>query len=230
VRFNVLTGLAGTGKTAMLEQLRAAGEQVVDLEGLAAHRGSSYGRIGITALQPTQPEFDGLVRSALAACDPGRPVWLEDEGPHIGSLWLPAEVAVAITNADTAELSRPLEERVQRLVATYGSADPQELINATQRIRRRLGNPRADRAISHFHAGRPDTAIRVLLEYFDHGYALRAAHTTRCRLMQPLIESLDRNLPETEAPPPFQTAEAVLRALPRRKARQHTASDPPTVS
>jgi tRNA 2-selenouridine synthase len=184
VRFNVLIGLAGTGKTAMLEQLLAAGEQVVDLEGLAAHRGSSYGRIGITAPRPTQPEFDGLVRNALAACDPGQPVWLEDEGPHIGSLRLPSEVATAIANADTVELSRPLEERVQRLVATYGSADPQELINATQRIRRHLGNSRTDRAISHFHAGRPDAAIRILLEYFDHGYALRATRTTR-RVLPP---------------------------------------------
>jgi tRNA 2-selenouridine synthase len=184
VRFNVLIGLAGSGKTAMLEQLRAAGEQVVDLEGLAAHRGSSFGRIGITAPQPTQPEFNRLVRNALAVSDPGQPVWLEDEGPHVGSLRLPSEVAAAIANADTVELSRPLEERVQRLVTIYGSADPRELINATQRIRRRLGNSRTDRAISHFHADRPDAAIRVLLEYFDHGYVLRATHTTR-RALQP---------------------------------------------
>ncbi|GAA2093903.1 hypothetical protein GCM10009841_03950 [Microlunatus panaciterrae] len=196
MRFHVLTGLAGTGKTAMLERLLAAGEQVVDLEGLAAHRGSSFGRIGITTPQPSQPEFDGLVRSALAGWDPRRPVWLEDEGPHIGSLRLPREVAMAIANANTVELSRPLEERVQRLVATYGSADPRELINATQRIRRHLGNPRTDRAISHFHAGRPDAAIRVLLEYFDHGYALRASRTARQALPAGELPEVIRSPPE----------------------------------
>lgn len=179
MRFYVLTGLTGTGKTAMLEQLRAAGEQVIDLEALAAHRGSSYGRIGIPAPQPTQLTFDSLVRDNLATCDHSQPVWLEDEGPHIGSLRLPSKITTAIANAHTVELSLALEERIQRLVATYGSADPQELINATQRIRRRLGNSRTDRAISHFHAGRPDGAIRVLLEYFDQGYALRATHTSR---------------------------------------------------
>jgi tRNA 2-selenouridine synthase len=179
VRVIVLTGLPGVGKTAMLDRLAAAGEQVVDLEALAGHRGSSYGRVGLASVPPTKPEFDTLIASTLAACDPARPVWLEDEGPHIGRLWLPGEVVNAIATAETVELSCPLDERVERLCATYGTADPEELIAATQSIRRRLGNSRTDRAISHFHAGRPEAAIRVLLEYFDEGYALRAAGDTR---------------------------------------------------
>lgn len=172
----VLTGLAGSGKTAMLARLAADGEQVVDLEGLAAHRGSSFGRIGITRPQPGQAAFDALLHDAFAGLDPERPVWLEDEGPHLGPLWLPPELVTAIRAAPAVDLPTPLEERVARLVTTYGRADPAELVAATQRIRRRLGHSRADRAISHFHAGRPDRAIRVLLEYFDEGYA------RRCRL------------------------------------------------
>jgi hypothetical protein len=182
MRVVVLTGLAGVGKTAMLGQLAAAGEQVVDLEELAAHRGSSFGRIGITAPQPSEPDFHALVRIAVAALDHDRPVWLEDEGPHIGSLWLPPEVTDAIAAADTVEITAPFEDRVRRLTATYGCGDRAELINATQRIRRRLGNSRTDRAISHLHAGRPEAAIRVVLEHFDHGYARRAALDTRRRL------------------------------------------------
>ena len=92
MRFIVLTGLPGVGKTAMLERLAAAGEQVIDLEALAGHRGSSFGRVGLTSTEPTKREFDALVSRALAACDPARPVWLEDEGPHIGRLWLPDEI------------------------------------------------------------------------------------------------------------------------------------------
>ena len=179
MRVIVLTGLPGVGKTAMLDRLAAAGEQVIDLEALAGHRGSSYGRVGLTSVEPTKPEFDTMITTALAACDPARPVWLEDEGPHIGRLWLPDEIVSAIATAETVELSCPLDQRVERLYATYGTADPEELIAATQRIRRRLGNSRTDRAISHFHAGRPEAAIRVLLEYFDEGYALRAAGDTR---------------------------------------------------
>jgi tRNA 2-selenouridine synthase len=179
VRFIVLTGLPGVGKTAMLERLAAAGEQVIDLEALAGHRGSSFGRVGLTSTEPTKREFDALVSRALAACDPARPVWLEDEGPHIGRLWLPDEIVSRIVTSQTVELSCPRDVRVARLCATYGTADPDELIAATQKIRRRLGNSRTDRVISHFHAGRPEAAIRVLLEYFDEGYALRAAGDTR---------------------------------------------------
>jgi tRNA 2-selenouridine synthase len=182
VRVIVLTGLAGVGKTAMLRQLAIAGEQVLDLEGLAAHRGSSFGRIGITAPQPSAAEFHAVVRSAVAAFDHDRPVWMEDEGPHIGDLWLPPQVTHVIAAADTVLITAPFEDRVQRLTATYGCGDRAELINATQRIRRRLGDSRTDRAISHFHAGRPEAAIRVLLEYFDHGYSRRAAHDARHRL------------------------------------------------
>jgi len=182
VRVIALTGLAGVGKTAMLGQLAAVGEQVLDLEGLAAHRGSAFGRIGIAAPQPSESEFHLRVRNALASFDRDRPVWLEDEGPHIGSLWLPREVIQAIAGADTVQITAPLEERLRRLTDTYGRADRADLINATQRIRRRLGNSRTDRAISHFHAGRPEAAIRVLMDYFDDGYARRGALDTRRRL------------------------------------------------
>jgi tRNA 2-selenouridine synthase len=182
VRVIALTGLAGAGKTEVLGRLAAAGEQVLDLEALAAHRGSSFGRIGITAPQPSEPDFHALIRRAWASYAGDRPVWLEDEGPHIGRLWLPREVARAIATAETAEITAPLDERIRRLTAVYGRGDPADLIDATQRIRRRLGNSRTDRAISHFHAGNPAAAIRVLLGYFDDGYARRAAGDTRRRL------------------------------------------------
>lgn len=86
-------------------------------------------------------------------------MWLEDEGPHIGSLWLPAEAVAAIAGAETVQLTSCVDARVARLTATYGSADPAELIATTQPMRRRLGNSRTDRAISQFHTGPPDAAI-----------------------------------------------------------------------
>jgi hypothetical protein len=109
-------------------------------------------------------------------------VWVEDEGPHIGPLWLRRDVSAALATADTVKVTLPFDARVARLAATYGTADPATLIAATQRIRRRLGNSLADRAISHFHAGRPEAAIAVLLAYFDEGYARRAAADQRRRL------------------------------------------------
>lgn len=182
MRFVALTGLPGVGKTEMLGRLAAAGEQALDLEALAGNRGSSFGRVGLSVEQPSEAEFHRLISAALAAFDPERIVWVEDEGPHIGRLWLPPTIVAALAEAETVELTCPYEQRVQRLTATYGTADPAELIAATQQIRRRLGNSRTDRAISHFHAGRPARAIEALLEYFDEGYTLRAAGDRRKRL------------------------------------------------
>lgn len=179
MRFIVLTGLAGAGKTDMLARLAASGEQIIDLEALAVHRGSSYGRIGLSAPQPSASEFHALVAAALAACDEERPVWLEDEGPHVGRLWIPYDIIDAVATAETVEMTCAREGRIARIAATYGTAAPADLIAATQQIRQRLGNSRTDRAISHFHARRPDAAVRVLLDYFDEGYALRAAGDTR---------------------------------------------------
>lgn len=182
MRFVVLTGLPGVGKTDTLALLAAAGEQVLDLEALAGNRGSSFGRVGLSVREPSEQEFHRLIDAALAAFDATRIVWAEDEGPHIGRLWLPRAIVAALGQAETVELTCPVEQRVERLTADYGSAPVAELVEATQRIRRRLGNRRTDRAISHFHAGRPQAAIRVLLEYFDAGYALRAAGEARPRL------------------------------------------------
>lgn len=182
MRFIVLKGLAGSGKTDLLAQLAAAQEQVLDLEALAAHRGSSFGRIGLSRPQPGQRQFDALVERTLAGLDPGRPVWVEDAGPHLGPLWVPDRLRAALARAQVLAVRTSLEERIERLTRTYGHSDPADLIDATQRIRRRLGNPRSDRAISHFHAGRPEAAIRTLLEYFDEGYQRRATRDTRREL------------------------------------------------
>ena len=193
MRFVALTGLPGVGKTEMLGRLAAAGEQALDLEALAGNRGSSFGRVGLAVDEPSEEEFHRLIGDALAGFDPARILWVEDEGPHIGRLWLPSDVVRALAGAETVELACPIEQRIERLVATYGTADPAELIAATQQIRRRLGNSRTDRAISHFHAGRPERAIKVLLEYFDDGYTQRAAGDRRKPLPDDEVPAAIRN-------------------------------------
>jgi tRNA 2-selenouridine synthase len=164
----VLAGLAGTGKTALLHSLRAAGEHVLDLEALAGHRGSAYGGLGLPP-QPPQAVFDHAVFSASVA---GR-VWIEDEGAFVGSLTVPAWLRARVQAAPMLLIEAPLEERIARLVTDYGGFEPRLLIRATQRIRRRLGGPIADRAISHFGRGHPDAAIAALLPYFDAAYRHR---------------------------------------------------------
>jgi tRNA 2-selenouridine synthase len=88
LNFQVLCGRTGSAKTRLLQALAVAGAQVLDLEGLAAHRGSLLGAVPGTA-QPSQKRFDTLCWQALKAFDPERPVFVESESRRIGALRVP---------------------------------------------------------------------------------------------------------------------------------------------
>lgn len=126
--------------------------------------------------QPDQSDFDAAVRAGLVEADV---VVVEDEGPFVGSLTVPADLCRAIETAPVIEVVASFDERVARLVRTYGHLDPRALIRSTQRIRRRLGNPTADRAISHFAAANPEAAIATLLRYYDTAYHYRSDRLAR---------------------------------------------------
>jgi tRNA 2-selenouridine synthase len=175
----VISGLAGVGKTALLESLSCSGAAVLDLEGLAGHRGSAFGGLGRPP-QPAQSAFDSAVRSALDGFSSGAgPVYVEDEGAFVGSLTVPAPLRAAIEATPVVEVVAPLESRIARLAADYGWIDPELLIRATQRIRRRIGDRVADQAVSQFAAGQPDAAIAALLPHFDSAYRHRWASLAR---------------------------------------------------
>ena len=111
-RFHVLCGPTGCGKTRLLNALTQVGAQVLDLEGLASHRGSLIGDIPGIA-QPTQKWFDSLLVDKLRRFDPRRPVWVESESKKIGAVQLPAELLEAIHSGTIFSISAPMTERVK---------------------------------------------------------------------------------------------------------------------
>lgn len=174
----MLAGLAGAGKTATLHALAAAGEQVLDLESLARHRGSAFGGLGMER-QPSHRTFVHTVRTALAAADPVRPLWVEDEGPFIGRVGLPPELVRRLAEAPVIELRPPLAERIARLVEEYGSTPPEALIAAVGRSAARLGPAVSAAACAAIRSGDLPGAVGVLLPAYDAAYAHRAARLHR---------------------------------------------------
>jgi tRNA 2-selenouridine synthase len=174
----VLAGLTGSGKTELLHALARAGEQVLDLEGMASHRGSAFGGVGLPP-QPTHREFVRSVRRAVAAADRERVLWVEDEGPFIGRVGLPAELVDRISSAPMVELRAPREARVQRVVATYARAGGAELEAAICRSIDRIGAPCAAAAATHVRTGDLAAAVRLLLPAYDEAYLHRMARTPR---------------------------------------------------
>ena len=112
----LLDGNTGSGKTALLPRLAAQGLQVIDLEGLARHRGSLFGGTGG---QPSQRSFEGALAMACGAIDPARPVVIEAESAKIGDLRLPPALWKAMQAAPRIEVAAPPSARVAHLLTAY---------------------------------------------------------------------------------------------------------------
>lgn len=123
----LLDGDTGTAKTALLAEVARQGGQVIDLEGLARHRGSIFG--AEAGGQPAQKGFESALALVMARLDPARPVLIEAESPRIGALRLPPALLVAMRAAPRIEIAAPLAERAGHLARAYAdlTADPARL-------------------------------------------------------------------------------------------------------
>ncbi len=165
----ILAGMTGTGKTDILDALAYRGEQVLDLEKLANHRGSSYGNIGQLP-QPTNEQFWNLITIYWAKLNRQKLIWIEAESKGIGICRIPQEIVDQMMRSPVIEVTRSREERVQLLVNTYGNATVEALIKATQRIRKRLGGERTKQAIEWIEKGNLARACQIILDYYDQTY------------------------------------------------------------
>jgi len=116
--FRVLCGATGSGKSRLLHALAAQGEQVLDLEALANHRGSVLGLVPGSP-QPTQKAFDSALWAALQRLDAARPVWIESESKKVGEVRVPEALVQRMRAAPCVRVDMPVEARVHLLMADY---------------------------------------------------------------------------------------------------------------
>lgn len=130
----VLDGNTGSAKTEVLNMLPARGVQVIDLEGLARHRGSLFGSLGA---QPSQKAFEAALAMAIAALDPTRPVVIEAESSKVGERRLPPEIWKAMVAAPRVAIAAPLAARAAYLTRAYAdmTADPARLAATVELLR-----------------------------------------------------------------------------------------------
>jgi len=141
--YQIIGGLTGTGKTLILKQLGKQGAQILDLEGLANHRGSLLGEQWQSP-QPSQKYFESLLLETLQNLDPNRPVWVEAESNKIGQIYLPQALWQKITQAGCIEIQVPLVARIQWLLQEYPqmTAHPNLLKNKLQKLQSRHSRKR----------------------------------------------------------------------------------------
>ncbi|MBK6832366.1 MAG: tRNA 2-selenouridine(34) synthase MnmH [Flavobacteriales bacterium] len=165
----VLGGYTGTGKTETLHHLRTLGEQVIDLEAIAHHKGSSFGALGEKP-QPTTEHFENLLWAELKKLDRTTAIWVEDESLMIGRAKIP-QVFFDRMRASTlffAEMS--MEERADRLVLDYGKFPVEQLAESVKRIEKRLGPQHCKNALAALKEGDLRTVAVITLTYYDKTY------------------------------------------------------------
>jgi tRNA 2-selenouridine synthase len=116
--FRVIHGPTGSGKSRLLGALRKAGAQVLDLEDLAAHRGSVLGNLPDRP-QPSQKWFESQLLAALSALDPAKPVFVEGESKKIGQVQVPEALIARMRSSPCVRIDAPLEVRVTLLLDEY---------------------------------------------------------------------------------------------------------------
>ena len=165
----VLGGKTGSGKTEILHELRKLGEQVLDLEQLAHHKGSSYGAIGQLA-QPSSEHFENKIYTEWRQFDPTRRVWVEDESRSVGRCQVPDGLWVQMKNATLVLVDMDKTQRIERLVREYACFEKELLVDATHRIAKRLGGQHREYAIAALEEGNFAAVAEITLTYYDKAY------------------------------------------------------------
>jgi tRNA 2-selenouridine synthase len=206
----VLGGLTGSGKTFILEELSKLGEQVIDLEGLANHRGSAFGSLGMPP-QPTSEHFTNLLYDKYSDIDRSVRLFLEDESRNIGAVFMPDNVYNVIRNSPVIAVMTDADTRMPHLMEEYGKFDPALLVTALERISKRMGGDNSKRAIEAVNRGDIRTAIEMVLVYYDKSY--RYGLSKRDSKMVTILETVTGN--------PEENAKKVIKAA-NRLARKKT--------
>lgn len=165
----LLGGPTGCGKTAILASMKSLGAQVIDLEGVAHHKGSAFGGIGQSP-QPTNEQFENDLFANWSELDGRIPVWLEDESRMIGTVTLPDPVYQKICGSVLIRLEVDRRIRITNLVKEYSGACKEKLETALRRIAQRIGGTNLRDALEAL--GRDDFSkvAEIVLHYYDKAY------------------------------------------------------------
>jgi len=165
----VLGGMTGSSKTHILRYLKGIGEQVLDLEKIANHKGSAFGALGQPP-QPTTEQFGNLLFSQWKDLDMHKSFWVEDESRNIGTVFIPDEFYLNMQDTPVIVLEMDLRTRLPRLMEEYSAYSPESLKESILKISKRLGGDNTHQAIKAVEEGKIDQAIEISLIYYDKAY------------------------------------------------------------
>jgi len=199
----LIGGKTGTRKTDLLNQINKENIHVIDLEGIANHRGSSFGSLGMDK-QPTTQQFENFLAESFDEFhkNNANEIWLEAESSSLGKCRIPNILYSKMRKAPILEIIRTRDERIENLVKVYSQNSQSELKNAVDRIRKRLGPQRTKEALLAIEKKDWSKACEALLDYYDRCYQYELEKTKNIEsidlsglnLKSSLIKILNKNL------------------------------------
>lgn len=165
----LLGGYTGSGKTELLQGLKNEGEQILDLEGLANHKGSAFGSLGQQD-QPTTEQFENMLSKEISSLDVNKRVWVEDESHNVGKVFLNQPFWEGMRSSPLIRVDTPYEIRLERLMRDYACFDTEGLATSIKKIEKRLGFDKCKKALEACNSGDRDTSARICLDYYDAAY------------------------------------------------------------
>jgi tRNA 2-selenouridine synthase len=165
----VLGGMTGSSKTHILRRLKSSGQQVLDLEQLANHKGSAFGSLGQPP-QPTTEQFANFLYNEFTRLDRDLLFFVEDESRNIGTVFIPDPFYLNMQDTPVIVLVMDLNLRLPRLLEEYSAFPPETLRESVLKITKRLGGDKTKDAISAIETGDFARAIEIVLYYYDKAY------------------------------------------------------------
>ncbi len=167
----VIGGKTGTKKTDLLNYINNKKIHVIDLEGIANHRGSSFGSLGMGE-QPSTQQFENILAESIEKFKESHAteIWLEAESSNLGKCRLPKSLYAKMKKAPILEIIKTKKERIDNLVDTYSHNPQNELKDAVNRISKRLGPQRTKEALLAIEQKEWSKACVAMLDYYDRCY------------------------------------------------------------
>ena len=190
----VLGGLTGSSKTHILRYLQGAGEQVVDLEKLANHKGSAFGALGEPP-QPSTEHYANLLYNELSGLDQTNRFWIEDESRNIGTVFLPEIFYSNMQEAPAVILMMDMKLRLPRLISEYSVYPKEALAASIKRISKRLGGDNTKDALLAIENDDFAAAIEITLRYYDKAYqhGLKRKNTGKIAIVETDTDDVAEN-------------------------------------
>ncbi len=165
----VIGGKTGTRKTKLLNKLNSLRYQIIDFEGLANHRGSSFGGLGMIE-QPTNEQYENLIAENLDKYLNNKIIFVEAESANIGKNRIPHEFYKQMKLSKRIEIKRDKSVRLDELIKTYSIYPKSHLKDSVMKISKRLGPQRTKAAIDFIENEDWEGVCNCVLDYYDRCY------------------------------------------------------------